>query len=230
MTEAEWLSATDSTVMLEFLRGRASDRKLRLFAVSCVRCVLPPAPDEDMLAVLGVVEQVAEGGGTKHDLARARASLKVSHPERAARWSPLYTDHIRSVPAWHACRETAERAAREGSECCLWSVGRSYTNGLIEMAVPSWVVDEQAKCIRCVFGNPFRPTPSLAPAILSWNGGTVLKIALAIYDDRAFDRLPILADALEDAGCTDADILGHCRGGGEHTRGCWVVDLVLGKG
>jgi len=49
----------------------------------------------------------------------------------------------------------------------------------------------------------------------------------AIYDDRAFDRLPILADALEEAGCEDQDILGHCRSGGEHVRGCWVVDGLL---
>lgn len=69
-------------------------------------------------------------------------------------------------------------------------------------------------------------------ADLSWlasNNGTVVKLAQAIYDERAFDRLPILADALEDAGCTNQDILAHCRGGGEHSRGCWVVDLLLGK-
>jgi hypothetical protein len=57
----------------------------------------------------------------------------------------------------------------------------------------------------------------------------VLKLSRAIYDDRAFDRLPVLADALEDAGCTDRTILAHCRSGGEHVRGCWVVDLLLGK-
>jgi hypothetical protein len=64
---------------------------------------------------------------------------------------------------------------------------------------------------------------------LSWNTGIIPKLAQAIYNKRAFDRLPILAAALEKAGCTDQDILGHCRSGGEHCRGCWVVDLVLGK-
>src|SRR5262249_15547114 len=63
----------------------------------------------------------------------------------------------------------------------------------------------------------------------SWLTSNVTGLAQAIYDERACARLPILADALEDAGCTTADILGHCRGGGEHVRGCWVVDLVLGK-
>jgi hypothetical protein len=69
----------------------------------------------------------------------------------------------------------------------------------------------------------------LEPAWLSWNEGTVLKLAQSIATDGVVDQLPILADALEDAGCGDADILAHCRGGGEHVRGCWVVDLLLGK-
>jgi hypothetical protein len=86
----------------------------------------------------------------------------------------------------------------------------------------------QAKLVRDIFSNPFRP-PSLDPSWLSWNDGTIPKLAQAIYDDRAFDRLPILADALEEAGCTNADILNHCRQPGEHVRGCWVVDLLLGK-
>jgi hypothetical protein len=70
---------------------------------------------------------------------------------------------------------------------------------------------------------------SLDPAWLTWNHGTVPAIARHIYNDRAFHDLPLLADALEDAGCTDPYILAHCRGGGEHVRGCWVVDLILGK-
>jgi hypothetical protein len=70
---------------------------------------------------------------------------------------------------------------------------------------------------------------SLEPDWLTWNDGTVYKIALGIYEDDAFERMPILADALEDAGCDNADILAHCRGDGPHVRGCWVVDLLLGK-
>src|SRR5581483_3643837 len=95
---------------------------------------------------------------------------------------------------------------------------------------------------------PFRPNPDhpfrsrqqwcLLPAMrdtalqrewLTWNDSLVRRLAQAIYDERAFDRLPILADALEEAGCTNADILNHCRQPGEHVRGCWVVDLLLGK-
>ncbi len=82
--------------------------------------------------------------------------------------------------------------------------------------------------LRDIFGNPFRPV-ILDSFWLAWNDGAIRKMAHSIYDDRAFDRLPLLADALEDAGCTDADILSHCRTPGEHVRGCWVVDLLLGK-
>ena len=77
--------------------------------------------------------------------------------------------------------------------------------------------------------TPFRPV-SLDPSWLTWHNATIPKIAHAIYDDRAFDRLPILADALEAAGCTDTQILDHCRRPGEHVGGCWVVDALLGKG
>ena len=78
---------------------------------------------------------------------------------------------------------------------------------------------------RCVFGNPFRPV-AVDPA---WLTPAVVALARGIYEERAFDRMPILADALQDAGCDNDDILNHCRDDGPHVRGCWVVDLVLGK-
>ena len=82
--------------------------------------------------------------------------------------------------------------------------------------------------LRDIFGPlPFRPV-AVAPDWLQWNHGTVPAVARHVYEDRAFHDLPILADALEDAGCTDSDILGHCRGAGPHVRGCWVADLLLG--
>jgi len=86
-----------------------------------------------------------------------------------------------------------------------------------------WV--RQAALLRDIFGNPFRPV-AFDP---SWRTETAVGIARGIYEDRAFERMPILADALEEAGCEHPDILSHCREPGEHVRGCWVVDLVLGK-
>jgi len=89
----------------------------------------------------------------------------------------------------------------------------------------SLVEKEQPKWLRDIFGYPFRPV-TIDPA---WRTSTAVSVAQGVYTERAFDRLPILADALEDAGCTNADILNHCRQPGEHVRGCWCVDLVLGK-
>ncbi len=74
-------------------------------------------------------------------------------------------------------------------------------------------------------GNPFRPV-SVIP---SWLTATVIGMAQAIYDERDFDRLPILADALEEAGCADADLLAHLRSPGPHVRGCWALDLIIDK-
>ena len=79
--------------------------------------------------------------------------------------------------------------------------------------------------LRDIFGNPFRPV-AFDPA---WRSEAAVGIARGIYDDRAFERMPILADALQEAGCEHSDILAHCREPGVHVRGCWVVDLVLGK-
>jgi len=70
---------------------------------------------------------------------------------------------------------------------------------------------------------------TIAPAVLAWNERTVQQMAQSIYEGHAFDRMPILADALEDAGCGDAEILNHCRQPGVHVRGCWALDLLLGK-
>jgi len=85
----------------------------------------------------------------------------------------------------------------------------------------------QASLLRDVFGNPFRPAV-VDPAWLAWNDGTVVKMARVIYDEKQFDDVPLLADALEEAGCADDEILSHCHG--PHVRGCWVVDAILGKG
>lgn len=89
--------------------------------------------------------------------------------------------------------------------------------------------EKLAKLLRDIVWPFPAPNATLDRATLSWHYGTVPAIARRIYDERTFHDLPILADALEDAGCTDRDILAHCRSGGEHVRGCWVVDLILGK-
>jgi hypothetical protein len=86
-----------------------------------------------------------------------------------------------------------------------------------------------ASTLRDIVGNPFRPTPAIDPAWLSSSGHVAADIATNIYDNRRFDRLPLLADALEDAGCSNGDLLAHLRSSGPHVGGCWALDLVLGK-
>jgi hypothetical protein len=225
MREADWLECKYPERMLEFLRGKASERRLRYFIVACARSVLPASADRDMIEALAVAERYADGTASERDLTRARASLKTDHAARGRRWPELYSEHIRSVPAWHATRGQIFRWAGQASACCAWSTSRTLFAGRQAMSYPADELARQAAFIRDIFGNPFHSHVLES----GHQTATVVALAQAIYDDRAFDRLPILADALEDAGCTDADILAHCRGGGEHVRGCWVVDLLLGK-
>ena len=99
----------------------------------------------------------------------------------------------------------------------------------LQQCLPAARDAEKCRLLHCIFGNPFRPAPAVDPSWLAWNGGTVAKLAAGIYDERRFADLPILADALEEAGCTDPALLAHCRGGSEHVRGCWVVDVLTGR-
>ena len=85
---------------------------------------------------------------------------------------------------------------------------------------------KQAELIRCIFGNPFY-TVAARSAWLGWEGGTLPKIAKSIYEEGRFEDLKVLADAVEQAGCANKLLLGHCRIGGNHAKGCWVVDLIL---
>jgi hypothetical protein len=87
----------------------------------------------------------------------------------------------------------------------------------------------QANLLRDIAGSPFRPPPVIAPAVLANNGGVALRMAEVIYEGQCFNELPVLADLLEKAGSTETDLLGHLRGPGPHTLGCWALDLVLAK-
>ena len=115
------------------------------------------------------------------------------------------------------------------AEALAWSAGE-VPQVWDEAAAKTYhaVLIRECALLRDIVGNPFRPV-TLDPAWLRWNDGCVPKIAQSIYEERRFGELPILADALEDAGCDNADILAHCRGPEPHVRGCWAVDAILGK-
>jgi hypothetical protein len=223
--EDKWPTDYHVEEMLQYLGDSASQRKLRYFMVACARRVLPKSADNEMLIALEVAEKFADQSVSKRELSRVRQALKVRHTTRFAKHGPLYTDHIRSVPAWHATREQIVRGAAEGSGCCAWSSTRKSDQYGISMSYPRDELMAQANLVRDIFGNPFRPV-TFDPR---WRSSNVVGLAQAIYDDKAFERMPILADALMDAGCEDDEIIGHCRGPGPHVRGGWVVDLVLDK-
>jgi hypothetical protein len=203
MTEAGWLACTNPTPMLRFLRGKASDRKLRLFACGCCRQLWDRLADERSRRAVEAAERYADGEIPFDECLRAADEAGAADDERGRRQNPFWAAQIAAgfTRAIDAARQVLPN-----------SCGREL----------------QAALLRDLFGNPFRPV-AVDPAWLTWNGGTVPRLAQAIYDERCFDRLPILADALEDAGCHDLAILTHCRGPGPHVRGCWVVDALLGK-
>jgi hypothetical protein len=127
-------------------------------------------------------------------------------------------EQARAAWAPYHLPEDHEGYAADAAQLQAWDVGLPFERAdeydLIRVSL-----------LRDIFGNPFRPV-AFDP---SWRTSTAVALASQMYESREFSAMPILADALQDAGCEDADILGHCRGPGPHVRGCWVVDLVLGK-
>jgi hypothetical protein len=233
VTEQEWLNCTDPQPMLEFLRGKTSERKLRLFACVCCRRIWNLLHDKRSRKAVECSEQFADGQIDKEQLSAARKEAEDAWWRRAFRHRGSLPDKGRRVQyASEAVKFVASATGRatELFEKMRLAASASLGAELLEQGASS----SQPKLQRCdllreLFGNPFRPSSPLSAAVLAWNGGTVVKLAQSIYDDRAFDRLPILADALEEAGCTDQDILQHCRLPGVHVRGCWPVDLILVK-
>jgi hypothetical protein len=244
MTEADWLSCAEPQTMLDHLGGRAGERKRRLFACHCCRRLWDLLDEEASWQVIEVVERYAEGLVTEEVLRRAaedalQMTLRVQNdtesddPRAPLGAAEAVHDLAGGGPAWEAAASAvgyfqadplwfqARRAwqdptlsQRLGSEA-----SEAYQRGL--QAEQQY----QAALLREMFGNPFRPV-AVEAAWLSWNDGAVPKLARAIYDGSRFEDLPILADALEEAGCTNADVLAHCRLDGGHARGCWALDLL----
>jgi hypothetical protein len=242
VTKQEWLTSADPMAMLLHLRAnergrRITMRKLRLFAVSCCRRLLPLTGNPDCERVLELAEQFAEILPTDPDLERAvqtirsmqvagvpgegvAAAIECTLGSSTCHEPPIILnqrfyrrEYIAHAPFW--CAEAAYQHAvyQDPPNAVRWHQARANE----ERA--------QADLLRCIVGKSFRPI-ACDP---SWRTSIAVGLAEAIYADRAFDRLPILADALEEAGCTHPDVLSHCRSDSPHVRGCWVVDLVLGK-
>ena len=214
MDEKAWLDCTDPRPMIGFLIRAASDRKLRLFACACCRRIWHLLSNEIGRSAVQAAGLHADGLISNEELNGARARAEVARvnppvPDSAA-FCTTWVDNWPSFPMG--------RIVLGVDDAPLFAARFSDNYG----AERIW----QATIVRDLFGNPFRPVTLAASCLTT----TVKSLAQAIYEERNFTDMPVLADALEDAGCTNAEILTHCREAGDHARGCWGLDLILGKG
>jgi hypothetical protein len=243
MTETEWRECDHPEAMLNAVAGRASDRKLRLFAVACCRR-LNHLLKESSRSALIVAERFAEADASAEALEEAhREAYRIRPLFADASWAvvralaPVALDaayeasaeaarsvaSIASTSARGAAMAAVVTGARPGDRSDAWS---EYESAAASARAAEY--RQQAALLRDLLGDPFRPA-RFDPEWSASGGGTVRRIAEAVFAERAYDRLPILADALEDVGCAEAAILDHCRGPNTHVRGCWVVDQILGR-
>ena len=232
MTEAEWLACESpgwlicETQTSGFGGRKYNYRGLRLFACACVRRISHLVTDARSWCAVEAAERYAEGPSDVEELNQALEEADFSlHPAvEAAAYSAVWDDH-----------EAAEFAAMYtaiavDSAAGYVEKGAGYReHGGLQWG-PAGAAERaaQLRLLRCILGNPFLHAP-ISASCLAWNDGAIREMAQAIYNARAFDQTPLLADALEKAGCDNQHILDHCRSAGEHVRGCWVVDLLLGK-
>jgi hypothetical protein len=199
VSESEWVAGI-AKKMIAFVRTRATMRQRRLLMCGCCRARWPEIPDDRLQAMVELIERYANGEGGN--------------------------TLVRAYKLYDVARTATIKAALDADLfACLSAVTMSNEDP-VQKRVPLLKDSAtQVQLTRDIFGNPFRPV-AFDP---SWRTSTVAALAEQMYESRDFSPMPVLADALQDAGCDNEDILAHCRGAGPHVRGCWVVDLVLGK-
>ncbi len=229
MTECEWLACDNPTAMMKCLQGDSSDRKLRLFACLCCRRHKHLLTDERSQVAVEMAELWADGLTTEAVLDAAESAADQAKDDHVmARHDREYSNSERFTSAARAACLLAtvnpfgaERCQVVVGYCRVISLHEAFDSGRPES-------EDTSLCmlIRDIFVNPF----CHVAFIPKWRTSTAVAIAQGMYESRDFSPMPILADALQDAGCDNKDILDHCRDvNGVHVRGCWVVDLVLGK-
>lgn len=219
MTEEHWLGWRDPREFLQSLAyqlnapaaGRLTDRKLRLFAAGCGRRATRLCPDPRLAAAVAAAEAFADAR-TNADRAGPKAVRRdlAADPE----WPHTPPGRLARAVAGRSGRVAAIEASWWASYLAGGSSGRAGQEREL-----------QGPLLRDVIGNPFRPA-SFDPV---WRTEAVVGLGRGMYESSDFGPMPVLADALEDAGCAAPDLLAHCRAADPHIRGCWVVDLVLGK-
>ncbi len=209
MTEDQWRTSTDPVAMLAYLRGRVTERKQRLFACACVRRHWEALTDVRSRWAVEVAERYAEGMATE--------------VERFDAWDDAcaVADDSRLVQAAVLAIESDDVYAFEGIVHSVVHLTLSRAQEGAEQAA-------QCALLRCLFGpHPFARPPRVLDAFRAWDDRVVPRLARTLYEEHAFDQLGVLADALEEAGCADRDLLEHLRGPGPHARGCFALDSCL---
>jgi hypothetical protein len=232
MTEAQWLACEDPGAMTIHVNDLgAAPRKFRLLSCAYCRRIWGLLTFPGSRELVELVERFADGRVGPGALALAhseyadalqsalRSGAQVTHSTAAnAAGAAAWTDDQEGT-------ESAEGPWRVSDCAAAAAVDAEATDEGSASAIEAREYREMGRIVRDIFGDPFRPVTFSA----EWRADTVLALARQMYDSRDFSAMPILADALQDEGCDSEDILAHCRVGGPHARGCWVVDLVLGR-
>jgi hypothetical protein len=224
MTAAEWDGCTDPERMLTAAGRRLSDRKALLFACGCARRVWDDLP-EALREAVPRVELAADVPDPDERAAAIQTAVQGAAAAVVGEGTLLGVALM--FPAWPTTLSLVQSATyalrlvehHPGRQDLIAMLAARLVGGT------SSTSPAQADVLRCVAGNPFRRVRFRR----EWRTSDVLALAAGAYAERAFDRLPILADALQDAGCTDGHVLGHLLADTPHARGCWVLDRILGK-
>ena len=214
MRESDWLKSDNAVEMLASMPEQPSDRKLRLFACACCRHFENLLEEGPFTQAVETAEMFADGESSKAALKRARQGVREVRHE-------MSSDSTEARTIWVALWLAEMTASENAFGGVADEIQRLVTEGLLQP-------NEQppsASHLRRIIGNPFH-----AAAIdADWKSSEVVTLAQSIYDERAFDQMPQLGKALKKAGCSDNDVLKHCRSKSPHVRGCWVVDQLIGR-
>jgi hypothetical protein len=247
MTASDWLTSTQLKPMLRCIQPTITNRQLRLFAIACCSHILGRVPtDPNALFVVDAVNRYVEGTGGIRDIEAAFFAIGAQSTTAESRDPAIFAAKGMGHMAVTTLRDTVYRP-QDGSHVTaradLLKAALATANyaakaiGQLELRVQDtesrrkqqavWAEREwQCDCLRDIVFAP-TPPPSIDPL---WKTATVVSLARGIYQEQAFDHIPILADALQDAGCEDLVILSHCRPPNAHVRGCWLLEqLVFGE-
>ncbi len=229
MTEAEWLGGSNPEPMMALLMEEGSKRRWRLFTAGCLRELGHLLLDQRARDAFLTLEAFADDQCCRSDLAAANAAASSAHRHLFSAAFPRDDYDRRVLPRVEAVHAALVRATTPGLAPFQQAVVVSSTLRNADPYDPTWrqrTSKTQCDLLRDLFGNPFRAV-RIPKKWLRTTGQQAVEIARAIYDDRSFDELGILADALVDADCPCPELVRHCRETMPHGRGCFAVDMLL---